>query len=261
MKGRGKREIFEKTCQLTIPTCIRRALVVLREERGVPKECKSVWELVAPTLRKLAGIRNGKGPQLTRYLTTVAVSLLTFHQGEPGSFPGRVTPGFSHMCESCRTIPLFGGFPQGSPVSPALSFRRYSIHTSITLIGSQYIDQSLRQVRANIDDINIWRADEDEMRWLWSSPRIQNTRAGENVRSQRKPATQRHHTARFPHEKSWERPRLGSNPNYLRSNRYAKAVSMEQRSNEREGENGRPRENIVRHDFSLAKILSEPAGD
>ncbi|KAJ8870420.1 hypothetical protein PR048_029442 [Dryococelus australis] len=39
--------------------------------------------------------------------------------------------------ESCRTIPLVGGFSPGSPVSPARSFRRCSILTSITLIGSQ----------------------------------------------------------------------------------------------------------------------------
>ncbi|KAJ8866586.1 hypothetical protein PR048_032445 [Dryococelus australis] len=41
------------------------------------------------------------------------------------------------MCESCRTMPLVGGFSRGSPVSPALSFRRCSILTSITLIDSQ----------------------------------------------------------------------------------------------------------------------------
>ncbi|KAJ8891749.1 hypothetical protein PR048_004302 [Dryococelus australis] len=39
--------------------------------------------------------------------------------------------------ESCRTMPFAGGFSRGSPVSPALSFRRCSILTSITLIGSQ----------------------------------------------------------------------------------------------------------------------------
>ncbi|KAJ8882299.1 hypothetical protein PR048_014101 [Dryococelus australis] len=39
--------------------------------------------------------------------------------------------------ESCRTIPLIGGFSRGSPVPPAPSFRHCSILTSITLIGSQ----------------------------------------------------------------------------------------------------------------------------
>ncbi|KAJ8887045.1 hypothetical protein PR048_013260 [Dryococelus australis] len=39
--------------------------------------------------------------------------------------------------KSCRTMPLVGGFSQGSPVSPALSLQCCSIFTSITLIGSQ----------------------------------------------------------------------------------------------------------------------------
>ncbi|KAJ8873909.1 hypothetical protein PR048_024745, partial [Dryococelus australis] len=41
------------------------------------------------------------------------------------------------MWESCRMMPLVGGFSWGSPVSPAPSFRCCSILTSITLIGSQ----------------------------------------------------------------------------------------------------------------------------
>ncbi|KAJ8876137.1 hypothetical protein PR048_024046 [Dryococelus australis] len=53
----------------------------------------------------------------------------------PGSFPGRVTPDFRKL-ESCRTMPLVGGFSRGSPVFPALSFRRRSILTSVTLICS-----------------------------------------------------------------------------------------------------------------------------
>ncbi|KAJ8884913.1 hypothetical protein PR048_011109 [Dryococelus australis] len=36
-----------------------------------------------------------------------------------------------------QTMPLVSKFSQGSPVSPAPSLRRYSIFTSITLIGSQ----------------------------------------------------------------------------------------------------------------------------
>ncbi|KAJ8895390.1 hypothetical protein PR048_000722 [Dryococelus australis] len=51
------------------------------------------------------------------------------HQGEPGSIPGRSPPGFSR-----------GFFSRGSPVSPALSLRRRSILTIITLIESQDLD-------------------------------------------------------------------------------------------------------------------------
>ncbi|KAJ8876122.1 hypothetical protein PR048_024031 [Dryococelus australis] len=55
---------------------------------------------------------------------------------EPDSIPGWLTPDFRKL-ESCRTIPLVGGVSRGCPVSPAPSFRRCSISTAITLIGSQ----------------------------------------------------------------------------------------------------------------------------
>ncbi|KAJ8873627.1 hypothetical protein PR048_024445, partial [Dryococelus australis] len=58
------------------------------------------------------------------------VSLLASHQGDPGSIPGRITPDF-RMWESCRTMPLVGGSSRGSPVSPALSFRRSLLHTHL----------------------------------------------------------------------------------------------------------------------------------
>ncbi|KAJ8884325.1 hypothetical protein PR048_016182 [Dryococelus australis] len=51
-------------------------------------------------------------------------------------YPGGSLPDFRKW-ESCRTMPLVGGFSRGSPVSPAISFRRCTILTSITLIGSQ----------------------------------------------------------------------------------------------------------------------------
>ncbi|KAJ8878605.1 hypothetical protein PR048_019186 [Dryococelus australis] len=57
-------------------------------------------------------------------------------QGEPGSIPRRVTPDFRKW-ESCRTMPLVGGSSRGSPASPAASFRRRSIFTIITPIGSR----------------------------------------------------------------------------------------------------------------------------
>ncbi|KAJ8869073.1 hypothetical protein PR048_030634 [Dryococelus australis] len=40
---------------------------------------------------------------------------------KPGSLPGWFTPDF-HKWESCRTMPLVGGFSRGSSVSPAPSF-------------------------------------------------------------------------------------------------------------------------------------------
>ncbi|KAJ8882030.1 hypothetical protein PR048_018518 [Dryococelus australis] len=46
------------------------------------------------------------------------------------------SPDF-RMWESCWTMPLVGGFSRGFAVFPALSFRRCSTLTSITVIGSQ----------------------------------------------------------------------------------------------------------------------------
>ncbi|KAJ8867021.1 hypothetical protein PR048_032883 [Dryococelus australis] len=65
------------------------------------------------------------------------------HQGDPGSIPGRATPNF-RTWESCRAMPLVGGFSRGSPVPPALSFGRCSRLTSIIHIGSQDLDVKSR---------------------------------------------------------------------------------------------------------------------
>ncbi|KAJ8882343.1 hypothetical protein PR048_014145 [Dryococelus australis] len=51
-------------------------------------------------------------------------------------------PGHSGFSRVGIVPPLVGGFSRGSPVSPARSFRRCSILTSITLIGSQDHDSS-----------------------------------------------------------------------------------------------------------------------
>ncbi|KAJ8865733.1 hypothetical protein PR048_033254 [Dryococelus australis] len=64
------------------------------------------------------------------------VSPFASHQGDPGSIPGRDSPDF-RMWESCRTMPLVSGFSRGTPVPPGLLFRRCSILTSMTLVGSQ----------------------------------------------------------------------------------------------------------------------------
>ncbi|KAJ8867755.1 hypothetical protein PR048_031558 [Dryococelus australis] len=57
-----------------------------------------------------------------------AANLVQFPAGSPPDV---------RMWASCRTMLLVGGFSQGSLVCPALSFRRSSILTSITLIDSQ----------------------------------------------------------------------------------------------------------------------------
>ncbi|KAJ8879758.1 hypothetical protein PR048_020366 [Dryococelus australis] len=54
--------------------------------------------------------------------------------------------------ESCRTMPLVGGFSRGSPASPAPSFRRRSIFTSIALVGSRDLAKTERYMPAICDN-------------------------------------------------------------------------------------------------------------
>ncbi|KAJ8884594.1 hypothetical protein PR048_016451 [Dryococelus australis] len=54
---------------------------------------------------------------------------LTFHQGEPGSIPSDV-PNFRTL-ESCRAMPLVGGFSRGFPLSPALALQPYLIYSPL----------------------------------------------------------------------------------------------------------------------------------
>ncbi|KAJ8898059.1 hypothetical protein PR048_003419 [Dryococelus australis] len=59
--------------------------------------------------------------------------------------PAGSPPDF-RVWESCRTMPLVGGFSWRSPHFPCLSFRRCSILTSITFIGSQDLAVKSRQI-------------------------------------------------------------------------------------------------------------------
>ncbi|KAJ8875898.1 hypothetical protein PR048_023805 [Dryococelus australis] len=56
-------------------------------------------------------------------------------RGEPGSIPGRITPGFS------QAMPLIGGFSRGSTVTPALAFRH------IPIIASFYPHRFSRRIK------------------------------------------------------------------------------------------------------------------
>ncbi|KAJ8865848.1 hypothetical protein PR048_033370 [Dryococelus australis] len=94
----------------------------------------------------------------------------------------------SRKWESCRTMPLVGGSSRGSPASPAPSFRRRSISTSITFIGSQDPDVKSRPNILTHSHSREGLARRDE-------------RGRGSGRSPRKPADQRHRPARFPHAK------------------------------------------------------------
>ncbi|KAJ8883007.1 hypothetical protein PR048_014846 [Dryococelus australis] len=58
--------------------------------------------------------------------------------------------------ESCRAMPLVGGFPRRAPAFPAPSFQRRSIFTSNTLIGSQ--DFAVKS-RPNLFTYPLWHGD------------------------------------------------------------------------------------------------------
>ncbi|KAJ8888012.1 hypothetical protein PR048_007497 [Dryococelus australis] len=87
----------------------------------------------------------GSAFAVANYASATLISLerrLNPHwRGSPPAKANRVqspagSPDFRKW-ESCRTMPLVGGSSRRSSVSPTLSFRRRSICTSITLIGSQ----------------------------------------------------------------------------------------------------------------------------
>ncbi|KAJ8882669.1 hypothetical protein PR048_014481 [Dryococelus australis] len=85
--------------------------------------------LMLPGLRRRSGVREVLGTMAER-LARPPPTKANRVQSPTGS------PDFRKW-ESCRTMPLVGGFSRGSPVYLAPSFRRHSIFTSITLIGSQ----------------------------------------------------------------------------------------------------------------------------
>ncbi|KAJ8867364.1 hypothetical protein PR048_031165 [Dryococelus australis] len=97
----------------------------------------------------------------TGYAGLLGIVQEIFHRGIPGFRAERLayspptnanrvqspagSPDFRKW-ESCRTIPLVGGFSRGSADSPAPSFRCCSILTSTTLLGSQDLDVKSRQI-------------------------------------------------------------------------------------------------------------------
>ncbi|KAJ8872147.1 hypothetical protein PR048_025749 [Dryococelus australis] len=60
--------------------------------------------------------------------------------------------------ESCQTMPLVGGSSRESPVFPTHLFRRSSIFTSITLIGSQDLDVTVHCLNKPHTPLTTWLA-------------------------------------------------------------------------------------------------------
>ncbi|KAJ8878436.1 hypothetical protein PR048_019014, partial [Dryococelus australis] len=99
-----------------------------------------------------------------------------YREGDHG---GRVT-GLLQV-GSCQTIAFVGGFSRGSPVSPAPSFRRCSIHTSITLIGSKDFDA---KSRPNLSTLPISSAIGRAVReWLRAADKNEISRPPEKLRN------------------------------------------------------------------------------
>ncbi|KAJ8879646.1 hypothetical protein PR048_020254 [Dryococelus australis] len=72
--------------------------------------------------------------------------LLAYHLGETGSIPGGVAPDFRTR-ESCRTMPLVGGFSRGSPVTPPFHSGASPYSPHFLFIGSQNLDVKCRPNR------------------------------------------------------------------------------------------------------------------
>ncbi|KAJ8865875.1 hypothetical protein PR048_033398 [Dryococelus australis] len=86
--------------------------------------------------------------------------------------------------ESCRTMPLVGGFSRGFPVSPTPSFRRCSIFTSITLIGSRDLGvKSHLNLFTHSPGSSWWRG-EQANRSATAVPHIVGVRAWNSLREQ-----------------------------------------------------------------------------
>ncbi|KAJ8873304.1 hypothetical protein PR048_026938 [Dryococelus australis] len=226
----------------------------------------------------------------------LAVSLLASHQGDPGSIPGRVTPD-SRMREGCRTMPLVGGFSRGFPASPAPSFRRRSVLTSVTPICSEDIDvksrPSLSTIKCPIQyNVSSERSNAAHLKYDCSD--LQNAAfvsmeqrrdigAWEAGYTRENPFDQRHRLARFPHAKNQKRPRRVIEPGTLRQEASSLTtalsrppsvgggssesmrvieVRMERNRNLGAGEAGDPREGpltngIVRHDSHMRKSFDQ----
>ncbi|KAJ8872342.1 hypothetical protein PR048_025946, partial [Dryococelus australis] len=65
--------------------------------------------------------------------------LLASHKDGPGSIPGPFAPDFRKW-ESCRTMPLVGGFSRRYPIFPALALSGALLSPHFTLIGSENLD-------------------------------------------------------------------------------------------------------------------------
>ncbi|KAJ8867700.1 hypothetical protein PR048_031503 [Dryococelus australis] len=125
--GLDLEDFFAPRVQLRTTRSVIQSILQLSQRHPIPK----VWSGTR------SDRRNRHGATVAERLTCSPPTKAILVQA-----PAR-SPGFL-MWESCRTMSLIGGFSRGSPVSLAPSFRRCSILTSITNIGSQELDVNSR---------------------------------------------------------------------------------------------------------------------
>ncbi|KAJ8882527.1 hypothetical protein PR048_014338 [Dryococelus australis] len=116
------------------------------DESGMRLECSStgmkrvgIWEIPGKTRRPVAS---------SYTITTCENPVVTWPGIKQGfALTTHLAPRRTGLdTQFSQTMPLVGGFSRASPVSPALSFQRCSILTSITLIASQNL--AFRNCRA-----------------------------------------------------------------------------------------------------------------
>ncbi|KAJ8878512.1 hypothetical protein PR048_019090 [Dryococelus australis] len=121
----------QENTNATVPSSSRKSNSARKSTLKSPERKKNQHRSATITLPASTSVSNNK--TFNVFISTKANRV----QSPAGS------PDFRKW-ESCRAMPLFGGFSRGSPVSPAPSFRRRSIFTSITLIGSEDLDSKCR---------------------------------------------------------------------------------------------------------------------
>ncbi|KAJ8877318.1 hypothetical protein PR048_021772 [Dryococelus australis] len=139
--------------------------------------------------------------QLRKTFNRISLSMLASYQDKPGSIPGRVTPGFSHV----------GIVPDDdagrSPVSPALLFQRCSI-----LIGSQDLAIKSRPnlfLQSLIPAIR-YKAANLEWVWKWRSRSVDRSTPMDHLAKHviwAKGVVAREHTHQTDQSVGWKVPR------------------------------------------------------
>ncbi|KAJ8888491.1 hypothetical protein PR048_007982 [Dryococelus australis] len=163
--------------------------------------------------------------------------------------------------ESCRTMPLVGGFSRGSPVSPTLSLRRCSILTLITLIGFQDLDSCNNHLFC---DLSTRPAKLHHQPGKMVGTAFGNRRPGNLLASRHgSPANRVANQAQGP----FPEPCVVDNRTCTSIRRYRHAISQSAdtgiywRGKREIPEKNPPTSGIIRHDSRMRNSGSNPAGN